>query len=524
MVSRVRARCVGAILALLIALPLFAANELTIDHRRARTSDLLTVMLSLEGTFAGDEEPALPLVNLEIVGEPSVSSEFAWYNGRVSRRKTYRYRVRPLAEGRARVGPLVLVASGEKATLPAIDIDVEADRAAGSNDAEQVLRELLAAERDPLFVIGEIDKTSVYVGEPVTVTWWLYNAAVVQQWQVITVPKLAEFWSEEQGRNETPERVYVGDMMVQRLPVRRVVLFPLQSGHLEVGGIGVEAAVMRRARRGPFAMYAGELSEVTFTSAPLPLDVKPLPPGAPVDAVGELTLACDPTMQKNGGPVVTRVTLSGLGNLRSANAPRYEGAIAGSLEIEGGEVNVVRDDGAFAMSRQWRYLVFPKQTGLLELPPLTMQVFDPRAGVRRELRCGTSLVNAVMSQPAAEAPLPAVHAVDKPMHWGWIAGLLSLLVIVAMAIPRVLRELRLRREVQEIVRDAVPSEIRERVEQRVQIDLRELSERGDAMRALRSLLDAAERDRDIAGDAGKEIARRVRDVLEVARERRHPAG
>jgi hypothetical protein len=45
--------------------------------------------------------------------------------------------------------------------------------------------------------------------------------------------------------------------------------------------------------------------------------------------------------------------------------------------------------------------------------------------------------------------------------------------------------------------------------------LAERSERGDAYRALRSLLDAIERDRDIAVDAERELRRRVRDVLTI---------
>jgi hypothetical protein len=51
------------------------------------------------------------------------------------------------------------------------------------------------------------------------------------------------------------------------------------------------------------------------------------------------------------------------------------------------------------------------------------------------------------------------------------------------------------------------------MEQRVKIPLNEASDRGDAWRALRSLLDAAERERDVAVDAGDELSRRVRDVL-----------
>lgn len=498
------------------------ANELIVDHHRMQANDLLTITLSLEGMFAAVDEVTIPLSNLAIVGEPSVSSEFAWFNGDATRRKVFRYRARPLAPGAARVGPLVLTTSdGQRDTLPAIAIEVLPDRASGSNDAEVVLREMLADGRAPLFVITEMNKQSAYVGEPVTVTWWLYNAAVVQQWQIATVPKLAEFWTEELGRNETPERVYVGDLMVQRLPIRRVVLFPLQSGALQIGGLTVQASILRRTRTGPFAMFEGDMSEATFTSAPVHLDVKPIPPAPAasgnvpaVDAIGDLALECAPPVQKNGGPVVLRVTLSGLGNLRAATAPRFDTPVAGAVQIEGGEVTVAREEGAFAMSRQWRYLILPTQSGMLEVPPLSMRIFDPAGNQRRDLRCGTAFVNAVAAQ-TPETPLPPVTASARPLPWPWIIGALALLLAAFIALPRLRRDLTLRREVREITRDASPAEIRARVEARVPVDLRESSERGDAWRALRSLLDAAERDRDIAINSEQEIARRVRDVLEA---------
>jgi BatD DUF11 like domain len=506
-----------ALIALILLASAASANELIVDHSRLQMNDLLTITLSVDGSFASTDEFNIPLANLAIVGEPSVSSEFSWANGEVTRRKVFRYRARALAPGAATVGPLVLSSDdGQRQTLPGIAIEVLADRASGSNDAEVVLQEMLAAGRDPLFVVAEMDKKSAYVGEPVTITWWLYNAAVVQQWQIAAVPKLVEFWAEEQNRNETPERVYLGDVMVQRLPIRRVTLFPLQSGRLNIGGMSVQASVLRRSRSGPFAMFEGELTETTFTSAPIDLDVRPIPPGPPVAAIGDLTLRCDMPFQKNAGPVVLRVTLSGLGNLRAATPPRFEGAIAGRMQMEGGEVTVARDTGAFAMSRQWRYLLFPEQSGMFEIPPLSMRIFDPSNGTRRDLKCATAFVNAIAAAPA-EAALPAVTPATRPLPWPWIAAAAVLLLAALLAVPRLRHEMTLRRDVREIMRHATPSEIRARIEARIPIDLREPTERGDAMRALRSLLDAADRERDIADDSEAEIARRVRDVLDAAR-------
>ncbi|HEX6097321.1 MAG TPA: BatD family protein [Thermoanaerobaculia bacterium] len=501
-------------LLLLLALAFSAsANEIVVDTRTLDMNDLATVTVSLTGAFASNDFVEMPLQNLDFVGEPNVASEFAWINGEVVRRKVFRYRLRPIAPGPAKIGPIELRAEdGQVDRLNAVELQVLPDRAGASNDPEAVLRELLALRRDPFFVVAQVDKQSVYVGEPVVITWLMYNATAIQQWQVVNVPKLADFWSEDLTRKDTPEREYLGDVMVQKLPVRRVALYPLRSGRLRIEGLTVEGAIMRRIRSGPFSMFDGELVETTFTSAPVEIDVKPIPPGAPVDVVGELALACESPMQRGSGPAVLRVSLSGLGNIRATTPPRFERGVAGTLQIEGGAVTVARDEGTAEMTRRWEYLIFPSKTGTLEVPALTMLVFDPRLGARRELRCAATFLPVVATPLPEGAAAPPAEA-RRPLPWPWLAGGAALLLALFLGFPRVSRELRLRREARAIVRDATPAEIRARMEQRVKIPLDEASDRGDAWRALRSLLDAAERERDIAVDAEAELVRRVREVL-----------
>jgi hypothetical protein len=500
-----------------VALRALAKNEMTVDARTIRTNDTVTITIALEGPFAAINEPHVPLRNLRFLGEPSVSSEFAWINGAVSRRKTFRYVVRPAAPGPAQVGPIVLNSDdGQRDTLAAVTVMVQPDTVIGSNDPEAVLRELLAQQRAPMFVVAEVEKTSAYVGEPIGITWYLYNATAIQEWQVVSVPKLAEFWVEELTRGENAERAYLGDVMVQRLPIRRSILFPLRSGAIRVEGMTVSASILRRTRGGPFSMFEGAIVETTFTSAPFDLSIKPLPPGPPVDAVGNLALRCDPAQQRNAGPVVVRATLEGLGNLRATQAPRFERAIAGTVQTESGQVTVNRDDANVSMSRRWQFLIFPSNAGPLEIPALSMRVFVPSTGERRDLRCGSAFLDVIAAKPpvkeTAPSSAPSVEAAAK-QRWPWIAGALAFLVASIFAALRLRDELALRREVNAVLRDATPEEIRERVAARVRIDAREASDRGDAYRSLLSLLDAKERERDIAVDSEREIRQRVRELL-----------
>jgi hypothetical protein len=512
------------LLALLLVSVSLHASELSVEPRTVTTNGLVTITVLLEGSFAEMDAPRIPAQNLAIVGEPSVSTEFAWINGDVSRRKTYRYRARPLAAGPARVGPLVLRDSdGRTQMLAAVAIDVTADRAAESNDAQMVLRELLATNRDPLFVVAEVDRDEVYVGEPVVVTWMLYNAVSVQQWRVASLPNLSDFWSEELRRPDEAERVYVGDVMMQRLPVRRVALFPLRSGRLRVEGVTLEAAVMRQRRGGgPFGIFEGELVETSFTSAPFEIDAKPIPPGPPVDAVGDLRLTCDTPQQRNGGPVVVNVTLTGAGNLRGATAPRFERQLEGTVRVEGGAVALPAEEGSLLMTRRWRYLLFPAKSGPLEIPPLSLRTFVPSTGERKELRCEQRILNAVMTSAAAPPPPPQSDAPDaQRIPWWWIAAGVALAAFAALAWPAWLRHRALGREVKQLLGDGAPHGILERIESRLgprsAVLLAEASDRGDAWRALRSLLVAAVRDRDIAHDAEAEIRRRTRELVAAMR-------
>jgi hypothetical protein len=529
-----RERCAAAVAfpawAVFILVSIFAAsplvaNDLVVDSQTIGTNDVLTFTVSLEGAFAARDAVDVPLQNLALVGEPWTSSEFAFINGRMSRRKTFRYRARPLGAGIARVGPIVLESrSGERRTLPAVVVQVLSVRVPVSNNPEMILRELEARRRPPLFVVAHADKTEVFAGEQIVITWSVYNAATIQQWQVVEVSQMPDFWTEEiETRSNQAETVWVGERMMQRMTVRRVAAYPLRTGTFQIGGTTIEAAVLEGSRPGPFSIFEGRLVDVTQTSAPITIQVKPLPAGPPVAAVGELTLRCDRPVQQSGGPIVIPVTLSGRGNLRAALPPQFERDVAGELQIEGGEVTSTRSEGTSTAIRRWRYLIFPSESGLFSVPSLTMTIFDPVAGMRRELRCRDAVVDAfsVGAPPTAPGVEPPPAAVMRRPRWPAVSGVLLLAVVVGIGAPRVRRELARRRLAKDIMRDATPAEIVVRMEAHLPADapalMAEHSDRGDAWRALRSLLDAAERDRDIAVGSDREIARRIRDVLRYVR-------
>jgi hypothetical protein len=512
-----------AVLLFFIALPI-TASDLQVDKRTLSTDDTLTITLTLTDAFASADNLQLPLQNLVVDGSPSVSSEFSWINGQSSRRKVLRYVAHPIHAGAALVGPLTLRgANGEVETLAPLSIQVLPDLTAGSNDPIRILHELLATGRDPIFVVADAGKSSVFTGEQVIVTWTIYNGTNVQQHGIAQMPKLADFWVEELDiRGQTTQQVFLGGAAMQKLVIRRVALFPLHSGALTVDPLAIEAQIMKPLTFGnPFRLFEGSVVDVSRRSSPLTIEARPIPPGPPVAAVGDISLQCQTPVQKNGGPVAIDVVMTGAANLRAAPAPSFAQAVDGSVQIAEGLLSVQRRDEA-VMTRRWRYLIFPAASGMFVIPPLTAQTLTP-AGVRREVRCEQRavLVEAADAAAAMQSHAPPASG-SAPMEAArqslpLIAVAAAILILLAIAWPRIARARAIRRDIHALVRDT-PAETRIAVDEWLSargiepiVVLRETSDRGDTYRALRSLLDAADRDRLIAEP--EDVRGRVRDLV-----------
>ena len=510
-------------------LELFASNNLSVDRRNLRAGETLIITVSLEDEFAGTDDVPLPVHNLTLLGAPSISSEFSWINGVVVRRKVFRFRARPVRAGPARIGPVTLAASdGQRDTLTAQEVQVLPDRAATSNDPAVILRELSASNRDPFFVVAEADKTAAFVGEQVVVTWWLYNAMAVDQWHIGSIPKLSDFWVEELDvRGARPVTTFVDGYAMQKVPVRRAALFPLRSGTLDVGPMEVEAAVLRRRSDSPFRMFEGNIIEISFASAHVSVLSRPIPPGPPVAAVGDFGMRCQPPVQKNGGPVVVQATISGAGNIRSAQAPRFVSAPAGDVQLVQSPVTVQRAGMAPApvMTRRWEFALFPRSSGTMKIPAMEMAVFSPSTAARSVLRCEAATLN-VTAAPAPAAPKQDAEASapeSRRRNWPLVAAVAGLAAIALLfLVPHIRERRRVNRQLRELTASGEPAQIREslhaRLEERgVNIGelMKESSDRGDAYRSVRSLLDALERDRIEVSDVQREIRRRMRDLLAV---------
>jgi hypothetical protein len=518
---------VVVMLALLAGLPA-AANTLVVEPRTVQVDDPIEIVVMLDGEFATVDSIDLPVRNLRIDSGPSVSTEFRWMNGRTSREKTFRYTARGEAEGTAVVGPLLITAGDEELALPSVTVNVLPGITVDGDDPEEALRQLEQAGRTAALLVSEIDRESVWVGEPVQITWSLYTDQPITDLDVISMPAYSDFWSEELPLDDEPTRITsIGGRRMRKIPIRRVALFPLRPGRLTVGPLLIAADISRPYGRRSFFGLERTVERVRLRAPVRAVQVRALPDPDSIDAVGRLSLQCSPPEAPAGGPVTFTVTLRGSGNLRGARPPRFERAVEGRTEAVAGSVEVERGRDRLTMSRRWTFVIFPTVSGKLNIPPVVTRVFDPEAGRAVTLRCGAATVSAVAVPGSPPLPEPSPQPERRRS-----APILPLAIAVAVGVSGAFAALWWRRrrvsgdDIDRIVSRwddprAMRTELYELVAEKgwtAEELFADHTEAGEAFRSVQSLIDIAEKETLTSTARPEELRRRMVELLRELRE------
>jgi len=263
------------------------------------------------------------------------------------------------------------------------------------------------------------DKTRVFVGQQVTVAWYLYLSQDQNKYETLSEPHTDGFWSEEipstnpSGRlSFTPENQ--GGHTYNVALLFKKALFPLQAGKLTITPMEAQVAQVDffgtpvRARR--------------IKTEPVVIDAEPLPrEGEPAHFetgnVGqyEISAAVDRSAVTVGDAVTLKVVVKGIGNVRNVRPPAlpaldgwksYEPKI--DVAVDGGEV--------ISGSKTVEWLLRPERAGRTAVPPLVMETFDPATKRYRAVR--SQPIELVVSGeggaiPSAGGPLPAPAGVEN---------------------------------------------------------------------------------------------------------------
>jgi hypothetical protein len=268
------------------------------------------------------------------------------------------------------------------------------------------------------FIRAVADKPRAFVGEQVTVTWYLYITEPQNNFQPLTQPRTDGFWSEDlpstnpQGRLSFADRVE-GGRRYQVAVLAAKALFPLEAGKLTVTPMEAEVSQVDFFGR-PVRARRLKADPLVIEAVPLPREGPP-PPGFEPGNVGQFTMdvATDRAAVAVGDAVTLTVTVEGTGNVRNVRVPALP-ALDGWKSYEPKTKVAVEPGTPVTGTKTVEWLIRPERPGKTTIPPLVLSSFDP--GARRYVETRTLPIELVVTGEggAAGGPVAAGAGAGAP--------------------------------------------------------------------------------------------------------------
>jgi hypothetical protein len=444
----------------------------TVDRTQLSPDDTfqLTVSVSSSGDVA-PSQPTLPPINdFEILNEwtgTESRTSFVSGSGGMKRQTVqttnYNFLLQPKREGTLSIGGVEVVVNGASHVTKPITLKVarglggqpgtrgQNGRPGGGGgvqmppgfeedqDADdlfsQLLRRGMGQGEDPtqgqggsrtlpvnpddaFFVQVETDKKEAYVGEQVTVSFYLYTRGMIRDLDTLKYPSLHGFWKED---IEIATHLNFLNEVVNGIPYKKALLasfalFPTKEGPAIIDSYTAKCSVMM-AFDNLGAMGFGKAYTYTKSSLPVKINVKPLPvEGRPADfsgAVGDFQVTAN-VEDKNivsNQPFSYKVRFEGKGNAKLIELPPFN-------PPDGLEQYDVAKDAKFFRTgtsfKDFSIQLIPRREGEFILPALSVAIFDPTRKVY--VMKSTEPVRVIVGKGSAQ------QADDQMMKNGGPAG------------------------------------------------------------------------------------------------------
>ncbi len=370
--------------------------DAAVNAERIGVEDVLELTISISGGDA-DDDPELPPLDAFRVAGRSTSSQIQIVNGRISSTRSYIYQLLPQKEGTFEIGAATVRVDGSPRTTSPIRVEVVAGslvsrRPRGFGSSVDPIegfggraRRDLELKEDDVFVRTEVSSRSAFQGEAVVVTYRLYSRYAPLGPEIADDPPVTGFWVErvDLGAEPQVERRTVDGKQYISFPLMQRVVFPTQSGELEIPPVTFSMA-FRLTTGDPFdAFFARASSPVTLRSEPVSIDVAPLPSsGRSSDfkgAVGRFELKAKVSQEEvaAGEPVTLTLAIAGRGNLRSVGPPQLSELKGFRAFDPKTEEKTRAGPSGLEGEKSWEYVLVPESSGLKEIGPWRFQYFDP---------------------------------------------------------------------------------------------------------------------------------------------------
>jgi len=369
------------------------------------TGEVFEVQFTLN--TSGDKFTPPNFVGFQVVGGPNQSQSMSSVNGQVTQSLSIGYALVADKPGTYTIGAAYVVINGKPVSTRPINITVvkgnpqqqrqqqQAQQSPFDDDSQQ--QQPASASTDMkknIFMRAVIDKSKVYIGEQMTLTYKLYTRVSLLANDLDKAPDLNGFWSQDVNKNQQRNipwkmEVYNGQRY-NVAEIKQTILFPERAGNLVIDPLAMTFMVRKTLppRDVMEQMFGGRTEDVKIkvASPPLTVHVQPLPeagkPASFTGAVGNFTVegSVEKHELKANEALNYTLKITGSGNIKllkqvNINPPtdfeKYDPKITD---------NVTESINGVSGTRELAYLMIPRHEGTYTIEPVQFSYFNPKSG------------------------------------------------------------------------------------------------------------------------------------------------
>ena len=369
-------------------LPFFGFSQelkLSVSKNPVAVGEEFRIEFSIDGAASEFKGPNLNGLRKLSGPNQSSSSSMQIINGKVSSSKTtsFTYYVTALNEGTLTIGEASVKSDGktvrsQPGQMQITKANPKNKQASTYNIAENV------------YVKASTNKTKIYQGEQIVVSYKLYSKINLADINLTIVPELNDFWKEAIETSSNAKLEVIDGVKHNVWEMSRFILTPQKSGVLSIDPMSVNITVQikNNRRRDPFGDPFGFFGsyqniEEEISSKNINITVKDLPEGAPDNfngAVGQFKLqsSVDKSSIEANQALNYKLTLSGNGNIHLIDGIEVE--FPSNFETFDPQKNdkTFSTKNGIAGKIEFEHLLIPRYKGEYEIKGVDFSYFDPK--------------------------------------------------------------------------------------------------------------------------------------------------
>lgn len=345
--------------------------------------------------------------------------------------QTFTYILMPKKEGTFNLAPATIKVKNANYNSNSLVVKVLPPDQSGKNNSTQSGSGNAAPSQsgsssgisnEDVFIRMNVSNRNVYEQEGFLVTFKIYTLTETG-FKNMKFPEFEGFLAQDIELNSKWTLENYNGKNYQTAILKQTVLYPQRPGKITIESGKYDIIVRVRTQkqvRSFFDDFFDSYQDVNkeITSAPVTIDVKPLPSGKPASfsgAVGNYTMnsTINSNSVKTNEAVTITVTLNGSGNIKLMKNPDV--IFPNDFEVYDPKVNnnIKTTTAGTSGTKTIEYMAIPRYAGDFEIPAIQFSYFDPKSGTYKTLSSEPFKLHVEKGEGGGEGSSPVVSSFSQ---------------------------------------------------------------------------------------------------------------